>query len=135
MKIFFSYDITIDEDLKKMTVPKLCIQPLVENCFSHGFKEKEPPWHISISMRGTLSRWELIIRDNGTGISQEQIDEIDERIKTVLRKKLPAGMGGLGVASAIVRFKLTNNENISYKIFNDEGMVIVVRSGREDISP
>lgn len=131
----FSYDITIDEDLKKMTVPKLCIQPLVENCFSHGFKEKEPPWHISISMRGTLSRWELIIRDNGTGISQEQIDEIDERIKTVLRKKLPAGMGGLGVASAIVRFKLTNNENISYKIFNDEGMVIVVRSGREDISP
>lgn len=46
----FSYSISIDSDVnvEKLKIPKLTIQPLVENCFQHGFKSVAPPWTVHI---------------------------------------------------------------------------------------
>ena len=48
-------------------------------------RKKKPPWNIDIKMIGTKDRWELIIKDNGSGISEERIAEIKDKIDKALK--------------------------------------------------
>ena len=120
----FSYEIDVSEELLNMAVPKLFIQPLAENSFMHAFRDVPPPWSISIKMTGTPRRWELVIKDNGAGISEERIAEINERIGTAAEDMSLSGIGGLGIVNTIVRLKMTHSKRIEYSIFNDNGMGI-----------
>lgn len=129
---YFNYSINIDDALMNMAVPKLFIQPLAENCFMHAFKDAEPPWNIDIKMTGTPERWELIIKDNGSGISQEKIDEINRKTETALSERSLGGIGGLGVVNTIVRLKLTHSESVKYSIWNDGGMGIKIIVGDKE---
>ncbi|MGN0162357.1 MAG: sensor histidine kinase, partial [Candidatus Ornithomonoglobus sp.] len=125
----FEYSVEVDEGLFNIPVPKLFIQPLAENCFIHGFKEKEPPWNIKITTRGSRDLWELVIRDNGSGITDERIAEINKKVEETLSDMRVGDMGGLGIVNTIVRLKMTHNSNISYDIRNDNGMIISIISG------
>ncbi|MDD6763319.1 MAG: histidine kinase [Clostridiales bacterium] len=125
----FVYSVEIDEELLNIPVPKLFIQPLAENCFMHGFKEKEPPWKVEISMRGSRDGWELVIRDNGSGIAEERINEIMRKTDAALADMTVGNIGGLGIVNTIVRLKMTHSRDIKYYIENDNGMLIRISSG------
>jgi len=127
---YFTYEIAIDDELMTMPVPKLFIQPLAENSFAHGFKQKEPPWHISIKMAGNIDAWTLVIKDNGTGIDEDKIKEIENKIEKAVAEMTLGEIGGLGIINTIARLKMTHNEKIRYRIYNDDGMVIKITSGK-----
>ncbi len=127
---YFEYSIYVDETLFNMPVPKLFIQPLAENCFMHGFKEKEPPWKIEITMCGTRKNWELVIRDNGSGISRERINEIYKKEQKSSLDMTVSDIGGLGIVNTVIRLKITHNSDITYEIKNDNGTVIRITSGK-----
>ncbi len=80
MKMRFGDDISVIMDcetgLQDIIIPKMILQPLVENCFQHGFQHVLPPW--SIYMKAYLEQNKLVIwiEDNGDGISLEQLDYI-----------------------------------------------------------
>lgn len=121
---YFNYAIDVDEELLNMAVPKLFIQPLAENCFMHGFRDAPPPWYISIKMTGTPRHWELVIKDNGVGMTEERIKEITERIENAAADRSLSGIGGLGIVNTIVRLKMTHSKRLSYSMYNDNGMGI-----------
>lgn len=72
----FSYEINVDEEAKYEFIPRLTLQPLIENAIYHGLKYKED-WG-SIRMDITLDDEKVIIRveDDGIGISEEKLNEI-----------------------------------------------------------
>ncbi len=74
----------IDESLNSLSVPKLILQPLVENCFQHGFQqtecEIEPPWMIRISSYCDLERWYLSVANNGAPFHPEKLEALRQRI-------------------------------------------------------
>lgn len=68
------YIINIQDEAKKCKVPKLILQPLVENCINHAYITKENLWvKIDIYMKDVLY---LEIEDNGEGIEEERLKEI-----------------------------------------------------------
>ena len=73
-----SCDLKCQEDVGDVVVPKLMLQPLVENCFNHGFKEKLPPWEIKIDVKMSESFLNITIIDNGDGISDERMDNLKQ---------------------------------------------------------
>ena len=75
-------------------------------------------------MIGTKDRWELIIKDNGSGISEERIAEIKDKIDKALNERQVGNIGGLGIVNTIVRLTMTHNKNLKYDIYNDNGMEI-----------
>lgn len=113
-----------------MSVPKLCIQPLAENCFKHGFKNAEPPWNVDIEMHGKLKNWELIVKDNGTGIAEECISELKSKIDSAADEMNLGEIGGIGIVNTIVRLKILHNKEVKYQIYNDNGAVIRITVGR-----
>ncbi len=69
-----SYD--IDPDTENYVVPKLILQPLVENCIYHGIRLKGEPGTIEISARISGDLVHLKVRDTGVGMSSDQIQRI-----------------------------------------------------------
>ncbi|WP_333813678.1 sensor histidine kinase [Muricomes intestini] len=70
-----------DDNLDDMIVPKFIIQPLVENCFNHGFKNKIPPWEVSISAKKRREGLVITITDNGNGIEPERLARLQKCIE------------------------------------------------------
>lgn len=129
---YFDYSINVDDGLLDMPVPKLFIQPLAENCFMHGFKDAEPPWHIEITMHGTRRAWELRIKDNGSGISPEVAQSILDRAEKFSENSEMGSIGGLGTVNTIVRLRLTHNSNTKCVINGDDGTEIIITAGDDN---
>ena len=121
---YFSYSISVDDELLNMAVPKLLVQPLAENCFKHGFKMSPPPWNIDIRLRGTNAHWELVIRDNGVGITDERAAEIRAKIDRAIAEMTLSDIGGVGLVNTIVRLKLTHSKKVDYSITHSGGALI-----------
>ena len=68
------YDIA--EETKELIVPKLILQPLVENCIYHGIRPKGEKGIIKVSSRLEDGKLHIAVRDTGIGMSEEQIEKI-----------------------------------------------------------
>lgn len=70
------WDIDCDEELYCCRVPKLILQPLVENSIVHGFATYTEEAMIVIIVRIEESRLVIEVADNGTGMSQKYADAV-----------------------------------------------------------
>lgn len=62
-------------------VPKMLLQPLVENSFNHAFKEKVPPWKLEVKAFVTDDKLWISIKDNGRGIPPERLEYLLDCLK------------------------------------------------------
>ena len=83
------YTLEIDPQLGDAMIPKLTLQPLVENALYHGIKLKRAKGTIRIT--GTRQGDDVILRveDNGVGMSQERL----EQLRQGMQSKKPLGFG------------------------------------------
>lgn len=68
----FHYIITVNPEVQNYFLPKMLIQPLVENCLKHGFKDRL--LHNELNISFTLNDGgylQICIKDNGLGIPDE----------------------------------------------------------------
>lgn len=70
----FTYEVIMDEDIMKMLIPKLTLQPLVENAIYHGLKYKEETGMLRITGSRNEKGVILSVEDNGAGMNQESVD-------------------------------------------------------------
>ncbi|MFC5648634.1 sensor histidine kinase [Paenibacillus solisilvae] len=82
------YTIDISEEMLDLELPCLFLQPFVENSALHGFEMKNGPCMIIIT--GTIHNEEkkIVIEDNGKGLTQEQIEQLNEKIRMPLNKDM-----------------------------------------------
>ena len=134
---YFDFEIDADDKIRQMLVPKLVLQPIAENCFIHGFKDIEPPYFIRIEAVADSSEWTIRIIDNGSGIDDKKKGILIKKINQYQRQyqnSLPENyasmkIGGMGLVSTILRFKLQNSGGIEYSIEdnNPVGTIISIR--------
>jgi len=68
----------IDEEVKKCKVIKIMLQPLLENAIHHGIRPLQSTGIISIEAKRIADNLNVIIRDNGVGMSPQEIKHINE---------------------------------------------------------
>lgn len=66
------YDIHADEQVGQILVPKLILQPIVENAIYHGVKLKKGPGHLKIYAYEREQMLELSVEDDGNGMTEEK---------------------------------------------------------------
>jgi two-component system sensor histidine kinase YesM len=69
-------NMVIDERTLDCKIPRLILQPLVENAINHGIKGQKGPGTIMIRSIYSAECISLIVEDDGMGMEQEQIDRI-----------------------------------------------------------
>ncbi|WP_247681795.1 sensor histidine kinase [Paenibacillus sp. Marseille-P2973] len=72
----FEAQFDVDEDCYQSPIPKLVLQPLVENSLYHGIRPKGVKGTIRISARNSEGAVILSIADDGVGMSEEEITQI-----------------------------------------------------------
>lgn len=78
------YTISIPDSMRALRIPKLLIQPLVENSVLHGIESKRSASHVSITGYETESQYSISVEDDGKGLSSEEILALASRIKLPL---------------------------------------------------
>lgn len=78
-KLNIIYD--VDESLYNFQIPSLIIQPLVENSIKHGILKKRDKGFVKIIVKKIDKDIEVAIEDDGVGIEQSIIDNLDKKIE------------------------------------------------------
>ncbi|MEG1255379.1 sensor histidine kinase [Clostridium sp.] len=104
----------IDEGCFKCTIPKLILQPIVENSLIYGIREEEEDDPLKISIKACIEGEKLIIivKDNGPGISDEDIEKIFSKEKDVNK------FSKVGLNNVNQRIKLHCGEEYGINIGN-----------------
>ncbi len=105
----FDYKIIASPDILNYKVPKLFVQPLVENALKHGLANMQVGGHIFIEYKVIENILHICVEDNGNGISKERIDEI-------LSKNQNANAGHIGIYNIRERLTLYYGESYDIKI-------------------
>lgn len=93
----FAWEIDVDERFQHCIVPKLILQPLVENSIIHGVANMDDGY-IKLSAREKSGTLILSVQDNGVGIPQDVLDWLNDPDRDV-----PGGHLGLKNVDRIVR--------------------------------
>lgn len=126
----------IGEGVGDVMVPKMLLQPLVENSFSHGFKQVLPPWLIVIRAFRKRDMLVIMIEDNGSGIEQERLLEIRQCLKndTPLRgEKKKRSIGLINVKQRLLHI-CRGGAEIFIDSQPDRGVKIVIEIKMEEES-
>ncbi|MFD1775906.1 sensor histidine kinase [Paenibacillus rhizophilus] len=116
-------DVDIGESARAVIVPKMILQPLVENIFKHGFRDGVKDGIISIA--GKLDeegRLVITVRDNGMGIAGERLDEV----RNCLKRVESGGFCGIGLRNVLARLRLQISERSQLLLQGGEGGAEVV---------
>ncbi len=105
------YEIRVPEELNRYLIPKITIQPLVENALYHGIKNKRGAGKIVISGKREEDHFCIMIEDNGIGITKERLLQVREGIEN----KIPTGHDIYGLYNVNERIRLNFGEK--YGIF------------------
>ena len=126
-----NYIIDVDESLLTEEVPKLLIQPIVENAIKYG-SNCAPPWTITIRSTTTDNGWQIDIMDSGPGFTEEACQRIAENLaKADKNPGLPElRINGLGTINVYLRWKLFCRGDIIFEYGNTEDGHGIVSIGR-----
>ncbi len=72
----FDFNVSIDKSFMEKKVVKMCIQPVLENCFRYAIKDIEIRGIINVTAQENGNSFEIIISDNGSGIDPKKLNEI-----------------------------------------------------------
>lgn len=114
-----SYTLHMDPHLEQCPVPRMILQPLVENCFKHAFKSSDH-WILDVQAVQDQDSWYITIRDNGVGFSPDVIQHI--RLAVGGKELIPyldeAGDKHIGLVNVGLRMKFFFGDDLIFDIEN-----------------
>lgn len=76
----FVVNFDLDDRLMDYRIPRMLLQPIVENSVVHGYRNRKKECIIDISARVMEEKIEILIRDEGEGLTEESLNELQKRI-------------------------------------------------------
>ena len=105
------------EELKEYLVPKVILQPIVENAIFHGIAPLEGKGKLIISVEEKSGKLCIIVEDNGIGMSDDMIEKLfDEKYIA------GNGMRKIGIANVYRRIKEICGEEYGFHIDSRRGV-------------
>lgn len=119
----FDFQVHIDPQAQKKRIHKLLLQPFIENAILHGLKEKEGygRLYVDISLSGNEKKLNIIVEDNGKGMSEEEKRHYNNMEEAVIDDG-----GSIGLHNVFSRIRMYYGEEASWNITSFPGMGTVI---------
>ncbi len=132
-------EIVIAEDMKKIVIPKMVLQQIIENCVEHGFCEDMLVLEIGVRGERIKEGWQISIRDNGNGFQEEKIEELYQLFQLIEdqlnneEELYESEIGGMGLANSYARMFFMFGKQFSMKLENRNGseVTLLVKEGED----
>lgn len=108
------YKIDIDPAVKGTKLPKLTIQPLVENALYHGVKLKRAKGLITVTGKAEGDDIVITVSDTGAGMTKERLEQLRNGLTN--RERV-----GFGLSTVDERLKLFFGEKYGLSVESVEG--------------
>jgi len=111
----FAYSIILPDELLDTEVPRLIVQPIVENAVVHGLEMKKGQGEILVrgGMKDDLV-W-IAVEDNGAGVTDEQLESLRLRLAQPMSEKT-----GCGIWNVHQRLKLKYGDRAGLELQHSE---------------
>lgn len=113
------WDIKLEEKLSDVLIPKLTIQPLVENAIMHGIERKIDRGYVEINIKKYNQEFiKIMVKDNGKGINQSLL----LKIKNCLSQDdyLDSSNSGIGLKNIKKRLQCNYGDKARLEIESKE---------------
>ena len=124
----FSLEIVVDEEDEaayECMVPRLIIQPVVENAIFHGLEDMDENGKVTIEIMLTEETLILMISDNGKGIPEDELERLNERIHSGDKKLLEMQGGthrtGIALPNIDRRLRLLYGDGYGVNVYSTLG--------------
>lgn len=115
-------DISVAPELLELHLPKLILQPLVENAVIHGIKKRAGLGTLRINgmIRGESVVFQII--DNGMGFRPEHVAEIRRYIQALHDKAALDALCGIGIKNVLDRLEIFYGRHFTFTVESNESM-------------
>ncbi|TYP76626.1 sensor histidine kinase [Paenibacillus methanolicus] len=118
------FNVQVDDDVLEGLIPKLSLQPIVENAILHGIlKTENREGIITIACERQEDRLVLSVADDGVGMDESQLQALRSGGRTIN----PSG-GGYGIRNVQERIKLFYGEAFGLKFYSSPGDGLIVEA-------
>ncbi|MGM0841335.1 MAG: sensor histidine kinase [Bacillota bacterium] len=114
------YNVEVEEEVKEIPVPKMILQPLIENYFKHGFDIRDGVGRIWLSCFRDEGELVMMVRDNGVGVTESRLREIGDHFKADAWNKT-GDETNIGLKNVYVRLKLYYDHQATLQLENHDG--------------
>lgn len=120
-----TFHLDIDASCLDLEIPRMTLQPLIENAFIHGIEEKEEGGMITLAIYKRSDHVVVEIRDDGIGMKQEKMDQIISLTKQ--QEEHVGHSTGIGLANVMRRLQLFFRETHVVEMESELGQGTVIR--------
>ncbi|WAM36516.1 sensor histidine kinase [Caldicellulosiruptor acetigenus] len=119
------FEVEVEEDIKSTKIPKMTIQPLVENACVHGIENSKGEGRIVVKVFKEGDMIVIRVEDNGKGMEDEKLAELLRAIKGLSSDKASS----VGLKNVFRRLELFYDKDFSFDIFRGElgGLKVVIK--------
>ena len=111
------YHIYIDPEIYEYQIPKLTLQPLVENALYHGIKYKRSRGMIEITGTKEGENLYLTVADDGVGMDEDELKKLGKEISRPCKET----ESGFGLANVNERIRMYFGAEFGMKIWSEKG--------------
>lgn len=127
----FEYSLQFDQKDMRIMIPKMILQPIIENYFKHGFDSgNDLTGQLKIIGKRLEAEEQLLIniRDNGRGISENRLNEINQSFRQA-KQKMVNDRTNIGLNNVYLRLKLYFGERATFQLNNhaDGGLSVTIK--------
>lgn len=108
------FDITVEERLDSVEIPKLILQPLVENAIIHGIEPLKRTGLVKVHITRREDCIVFQIEDNGAGIQEDILKDIFDEKPLIKNHK-----NRIGVKNILKRLRLYYKDTYDFRIYTD----------------
>jgi len=88
----FRLDVDVELGMEKLVIPRMLLQPLVENAIFHGIIPKDADGRISIRVHACSDRTEFLVTNDGLAIGEEKLKMLNEPEKAIESGEMGIGL-------------------------------------------
>lgn len=88
----FRLDVDMEQGMEKLVIPRMLLQPLVENAIIHGIIPKDADGRISIRVHTFGDRTEFLVTNDGQAIGEEKLKMLNEPEKAIAKGEMGIGL-------------------------------------------
>ncbi len=117
-----NYRVDVEGDLSDAWIPKLLLQPLVENALYHGIKSRRGGGMIRITARRDGERLRFAVEDTGRGMAPEKLAELRTSLREepALQTTYESEHSGFGLRNVNFRIRLYYHQDEGLRIDADD---------------
>lgn len=129
------YQVDYDPRMKDLRMPRLVMEPFVENVFAHAYGPEHKIVHVRVTGELREGRWYVTIEDDGRGVSAQQLQQMREHIRESCRQirsgKRRNREYGIGLENTIMRLILFYGDAFRYELESQETAGFRIRLSAE----